>query len=383
MPSSSSTALFIEPLDVLILRGNKLFADAGSHGEALMPPWPSVAAGALRSRMLIDAGIDPAAFAAGRASIAPELAAALGSVTQPGSFRIAHFGLARRFGKNEAPMFEPLLPLPADISVDEQGQATVLQPTRLHAALASSHPLPLPPTLLQPAAGKPKTGLWLTAAGIDAWQQGQALSAAQRHWVVASELWSLDSRLGIALEAGRNTVADGQLYTSEAVALRPGVGFVAHIAGADGLIPQGGLLRFGGDGHAASVRGCTGSLPHADAGALAGAGRFRLLLTSPGIFPDGWRLPGMQADGRWHFHGASARLASAALPRLETLSGWDVANHKPKPALRAVPTGSVYWLDDFQGDPAALNALSDEGLPLDDRSRRAEGFNNCLLAAWR
>ena len=38
MPSSSSTALFIEPLDVLILRGNKLFADAGSHGEALMPP---------------------------------------------------------------------------------------------------------------------------------------------------------------------------------------------------------------------------------------------------------------------------------------------------------------------------------------------------------
>ena len=55
MPASSSTALFIEPLDVLILRGNKLFADAGSHGEALMPPWPSVAAGALRSRMLIDA----------------------------------------------------------------------------------------------------------------------------------------------------------------------------------------------------------------------------------------------------------------------------------------------------------------------------------------
>lgn len=383
MPSSSSSALFIEPLDVLILRGNKLFADAGSHGEALMPPWPSVAAGALRSRMLIDAGIDPAAFAAGRASIAPELAAALGSVAQPGSFRIAHFGLARHAGKDGDHTFEALLPLPADISVDEHGHATALQPTRLHAALASSHPLPLPPTLLQSAAGKPKTGLWLTAAGIAAWQQGQALSAAQRHWVAASELWSLDSRLGIALEAGRNTAADGQLYTSEAVALKPDVGFVAHIAGADGLIPQGGLLRFGGDGHAASVKACTVSLPRADTRALASTQRFRLLLTSPGIFPDGWRLPGMQADGRWQFHGASARLASAALPRLETLSGWDVALHRPKPALRAVPTGSVYWLDDFQGDPAALDALAGEGLPLDDRSRRAEGFNNCLLAAWR
>ena len=382
MPPSSSAALFIEPLDVLILRGNKLFADAGSHGEALMPPWPSVAAGALRSRMLIDAGIDPAAFAAGRASIAPELASVLGSVAQPGSFRIAHFGLARHAGKDGVAAFEPLLPLPADISVDEHGHATALQPTRLHAALACSHPLPLPPTLLQPAAGKPKSGLWLTAAGIAAWQLGQALSAVQRHWVAASELWSLDSRLGIALEPGRNTVADGQLYTSEAVALKPRVGFVAQITGADGLIPQGGLLRFGGDGHAASVKACAVSLPRADTRALASARRFRLLLTSPGIFPDGWRLPGMQADGRWHFHGASARLASAALPRLETLSGWDVALHRPKPALRAVPTGSVYWLDDFQGDPAALDALADEGLPLDDRSRRAEGFNNCLLAAW-
>ena len=153
MPSSSSTALFIEPLDVLILRGNKLFADAGSHGEALMPPWPSVAAGALRSRILIDAGIDPAAFAASRASLAPELSAALGSVAQPGSFRIAHFGLARRPGKDGDAAFEALLPLPADISVDEQGHATTLQPTHLHAALANSHPLPLPPTLLQPADG--------------------------------------------------------------------------------------------------------------------------------------------------------------------------------------------------------------------------------------
>jgi CRISPR-associated protein Cmr3 len=51
--------------------------------------------------------------------------------------------------------------------------------------------------------------------------------------------------------------------------------------------------------------------------------------------------------------------------------------------LRAVPTGSVYWLDDFQGDPAALDVLANEGLALDDKARRAEGFNNCLLAAWR
>ncbi|MDY6813388.1 MAG: type III-B CRISPR module-associated Cmr3 family protein, partial [Pseudomonadota bacterium] len=58
-----STSVFIEPLDVLFLRGNKLFGDPGSYGEALIPPWPSIAAGALRSRMLADDGTDLTAFA--------------------------------------------------------------------------------------------------------------------------------------------------------------------------------------------------------------------------------------------------------------------------------------------------------------------------------
>ena len=30
----------------------------------------------------------------------------------------------------------------------------------------------------------------------------------------------------------------------------------------------------------------------------------------------------------------------------------------------------------------SLDRLATEGLPLDDASRRAEGFNNCLLAQW-
>ena len=117
--------------------------------------------------------------------------------------------------------------------------------------------------------------------------------------------------------------------------------------------------------------------------ALGRAGRFRIMLTSPGIFGDGWKLAGTDANGRWHFQGASARLACAAVPRLETLSGWDVARGMPKPALRAAPAGSVYWLDDFQGDPRALAVLQRDGLALDDAARRAEGFNNCLLAEWR
>ncbi len=381
MPNTATTTLFIEPLDILILRGNKLFSDAGSHGEALMPPWPSVAAGAIRSRILSDAGIDANLFAKGQARIDSALQSVLGSVANPGSFRIAHFGLARRTSQGAQNSVEALFPLPADVSVNDQDRATMLKPVELHPALSSSYPLKKTPTLLQSATSKAKGGLWLTAAGMRAWQAGEALQV--HHWLASDELWALDSRLGIGLEAGRKTVVEGQLYTSEAAALKPGVGFVAQVAGAGATLPGAGLLRFGGDGHAASVRACAVDLPRCDSAALATAGRFRLLLTTPGIFADGWRLPGTDDGGRWHFHGASARVVSAALPRLETLSGWDVARQQPKPALRAVPTGSVYWLDDFQGDAAALDALVEQGLTLDCASRRAEGFNNCLLAEWR
>ncbi len=369
--------LFIKPLDILVLRGNKLFADAGSHGEALMPPWPSVAAGAIRSRMLADQKVNLLDFASGKARLSAELAASLGSLAAPGDFRVSHSGLAR---KHDDGSIEALFPLPADVVVDEQGDATRLQPTQLDSSLASSYPLPLNPVLAQNASFKPKSGLWLTAEGFSRWQAGQVFDAT--HWIESAALWRTDSRLGIALEPGRNTAAEGQLYTSEAVALQPSIGFLVSVAGADGLLPQSGLLRFGGDGHAAAITPCSAALAAPDLEYLAKAGRFRLLLVSPGIFPDGWTLPGTDPAGRWHFGQSSARLSSAAVPRLETLSGWDLALRRPKPAVRAAPTGSVYWLDDFQGNPGDLAALLQNGLPLTDPARRAEGFNAIQLAVW-
>lgn len=139
---------FIEPLDVLYLRGNKLFGDAGSYGEALMPPWPSLAAGALRSRMLADHGIDLAAFAQARdrlPGLSDALHACLGTPEKPGEFRVSLFTLACR----EQGQVQPCFPLPADMVVTAKtlDNATYLQPTAPHPALSSSYPLPQAPLL--------------------------------------------------------------------------------------------------------------------------------------------------------------------------------------------------------------------------------------------
>ena len=391
---------FIEPLDVLYLRGNKLFDGAGAHGAALMPPWPSLAAGALRSRMLADAKVDIATFTRGEPLADPHLTEALGTPDQPGAFRIAVFTLARRAGET----IDPCIPLPADVVVTDKdlSDASYLQPTAVPAALCSSALSAQLPALRAAKPGKPVGGLWLNGAGWRAYLNGERLTPD--HLLRSSDLWQTDPRLGIALERGRGTVQTGMLYTAETVALRRrgrdvitgreyhDAGLLVGASGANGLMPQEGLLRFGGDGRGAAVTICSVRLPEPDWSRIVRERRFRLILATPGLFEHGWRLPGLDTDGVWHGPGGcAARLVAASVNRADVVSGWDLAKWShgksgPKTAFRVAPTGSVYWFDDFQGKAEALGKLAAEGFwaisPYPDRRRRAEGFNNVLVAAW-
>lgn len=367
---------FIEPLDVLFLRGNKLFGDPGSYGECLIPPWPSVAAGAIRSRMLADDNVDLAAF--GRSKIPHPT---LGTPLQPGSFAVAAFHLARRTDQG----VEILVAPPADLVVSkpEHSSLTVsaLAPQTLAPGLLTSTTLPLLPVLAQgDKRSKPASGYWLTQAGWKTYLNGGVPKAEQL--VHSSQLWTFDARVGIGMSAASGSVEDGKLFSAQAVAFKPDVGFVAVIQGA--TPPADGLLRFGGDGRAAAINQAAITAPEPDYQAIAKAGRCRIVLTSPGLFPAGWKLPATDDDNRISLGGVKARLVSAAVPRAEVVSGWDLAQWQPKPAQRVAPTGSVYWLDELDATPDALRKLANSGLwnePCEDPARRAEGFNRFTFAA--
>lgn len=388
---------FLEPLDVLFLRGNKLFGDPGSFGESLVPPWPSVAAGALRSRMLADEGVDLSAFARGDTPHP-----ALGTPQKPGAFTVTAFHLARR--RDDGPV-EVLIQPPADLVIGEEGDgvphANTLTPLPLAGeGLVSSAPFALLPVLAERERSKPAGGYWLTESGWRKYLAGGTPGAADL--VKSSSLWALDHRVGVGLEAATRRAADGRLFSAQAVAMvkqgnRIGtdmeskkpiladydVGFLAAVSGA--IPPQDGTVRLGGDGRAAAIRPATANLPEMDFDAIARAGKCRLILASPGLFPEDWKLPGTQPDGTFQLGEVRGRLVCAAVPRAEVVSGWDLARGQPKPALRAVPAGSVYWLDDLQATPEALRKLAGAGLWPEsgqDAARRAEGFNRLWLAAW-
>jgi CRISPR-associated protein Cmr3 len=387
---------FIEPLDVLFLRGNKLFGDPGSYGESLVPPWPSVAAGALRSRMLADGKVDMAAFA--RGEVPHET---LGTPKAPGSFTVTAFHLARRYADGRV---EALIAPPADLVVSEDASGTpsvnVLRPVQAAVGLMASTPFAALPVLAETTRGKPASGYWLTASGWVKYLKGE--TPAANDLVKSSELWKIDPRVGVGLDADTRRAANGRLFSVQAVAMTQrthaakngyDVGFVAAVSGA--RLPTGGTVRLGGDGRAAAIHLVAATLPEPDYAALAAAKRCRLVLATPGLFAGGWLPTGFsppppeegrgEREIRFDLAGVKARLACAAVPRFETVSGWDLARWQPKPAQRAAPAGSVYWLDELDTTPDALRKLAAAGLwrdPCEDASRRAEGFNRIDLASW-
>lgn len=372
-----TTYRFLQPLDVLYLRGNRLFGDPGSYGESLVPPWPSVAAGALRSRMLADDGIDPAEFAAGRA---PHLT--LGTPTRPGSFTVTAFHLARcrPDGRIEG-RFAPPADLVLTRSDDNSLTVERLTPCLIGSGISSSAPLAKLPVLAERSRRKPVSGYWLTQRGWERYLAGQSLEADDLE--PTAKLWQLDARVGVGLDPERRRADDGKLFTAQAVALSSDVGFLVGVQGADPAVK--GTLRLGGDGRAAAIQPADYSAPMPDFDALIAARRCRLVLTTPGVFTAGWLPPGAQANGRWQLGEVSGTLVCAAVPRAEVISGWDLAQWQPKPAQRAAPTGSVYWIEDLHATADTLRKLVATGLwgeTADNPQRRAEGFNRFTFTVY-
>lgn len=379
---------FIEPLDVLMFRGNNLFGSSGSYSENIMPPWPSVVAGALRTHMLDRARISLSAFmkqaGESKGHYGPEeIVKSLGTVSHPGTFGVTWFSLGRRRKDGGT---ERLFPLPQDLFVISSGDKKEIVPIKPFPAekipgLSTSADLPWLSGLSLHSQSKGDSGFFLTEKAFKKYLSGTLPSSDEL--IRPSELWHVDLRVGIGMNASSRTVVEGALFSSETLSLKPGVGFVVEVQGAGGLIADRAILRFGGDGRGALMTKILAEdlsplpvPPQSD--------RLRVVLTTPGVFAQGG-LPFSpdEVAPLWK-HGPSVRILSVALGRGQVVSGWDMAKRRPKVAKRAIPTGSVYWCEIVKGsfdaaDRVSQGVLLPDSLPSD---RMAEGYNRAALAPW-
>ncbi|HID00117.1 MAG TPA: hypothetical protein EYP05_02080 [Piscirickettsiaceae bacterium] len=352
---------WIEPLDTLSFRGNRLFGDPGSFGESMMPPWPSVFAGAFRAAILQwDSSFDLDAWKRGEIAH-PIVGSWQGGEFKPGSLQLGPVFIGR---KTQGDAVETLHFPPQDVLITQpKGEPaptiTYLKPHDLgQTGLKGRFVTTQQPVARLSRRAKPQSGWLIHRSGFEQYLQGKPINLDQL--IKQSELWQTHLRTGIGMDPERRSVDEGKLFTVQHVAFREKVGFVVGVEGAN--LPDSGLLRLGGDGHGARFERLPTFAPPALSDAqLEGASCVRLITQAPALLSGGWR-PDV-ADG----------LICAALQRAEVISGWNLKAWKPKTARRAVSAGSVYW---FAGMPAhRVRAQWQRAL-----IRADEGFGQFILA---
>lgn len=207
----------------------------------------------------------------------------------------------------------------------------------------------------QLAGAKPVDDRLLTAAGLQAVLQGQAPKAADIRRV--KDLFSNESRLGIAREHHTRRPQDGMLYQTRHVRPSAETALGLSLLGLDqrqfAQLPRQGMARLGAEGRlAAWSRDKAPSLP-----AVAVKGKqLMLCLLSHAAFERGWLPDGFgevttELDGRpWtHWQGELAgkpvRLVSAVTGKPVREGGWNLAEQKPRELRGLVPAGSCYFLE--------------------------------------
>jgi CRISPR-associated protein Cmr3 len=374
-----TTWLNIDPIDIFIPRGNRLFG-GGVHGKVAMPPWPSLFSGALISRALADAG------RLGDLDQPEKVEMVLEQVLGP-NYGLAWLGLEAK-GKT-------YLPLPADLIVvsetgtDKKRLCRIRPgPTNLSLyGIASSNLLGRPLVFEYLYRQKPISGFWMERKG---WKDYLANLLPETDTLISDkELWQVDPRLGIALDRGSRTVAEGDIYTTDTLTLNKGVTFLVGFNSSS--IPTEGLIRLGGDGRGAKITLADPSVTNElqEMGKPQGGwSGFRMILITPGLFPEGWIPPGVDPESFiWKINGLVAKCEAALVSRPEVISGWDLVRESPKPAFKMVPAGSVYWFSVVEGDTASLVSVWEKGLweigcNQEYKARQREGFGRVWFGAW-
>ena len=318
--------LEIEPVDRLFFRDARPFEASSRAASGL--PMPQTLAGAVRTVLLERHGVDFRRLG-GRIRKGASFAEALTGFGS-GAAAVARVRI-------RGPWFgldgEVLVPAPASLKREKGTQRLV----RLD-------PLKAPPMGWRPQAPGMHP-LWrhgretveaadgfLELSGLRRFLEGGVPGPSEL--VSPEAIYGFEDRTGIGVDPKSNTAAEGAIYGTRMLVLKPAVRLYAELKGPDAALApledEPVLMKFGGEGRhvivSASAQGADWwpFVPREpDKGRL-------VLLTTPAGFR-GWKPPGIE-------------LAAVAVGGYQAVSGWDLAKGGPKPNRFMVPAGSVYFL---------------------------------------
>lgn len=112
--------------------------------------------------------------------------------------------------------------------------------------------------------------------------------------------------------------------------------------------------------------------------------KIKLTLLTPAIFAQGW-LPAWldknTLEGTLPHTQTRVKLRAVAMERWLPVSGWDLAEHKPKAMRKAVSAGAVYWFDVLTNANDVAN-IANQSI-CDDEQDKRDGFGMVAVAPWK
>ncbi len=395
------TLWIIEPRDPLIARDGRPFGpDPGARAESLSFPPPSMVVGSLRHKAGLTANGQFDQTSIER----------IKSLTMRGPLLVEldHDGQFKQF----------LFPAPADVVAFESEPA----PDKSDCASDSKkQSVCLKLTRMQPAKLPAITNLPDGLEPVVLAEKGKPSSYAPQFWHEESFFrWLLEPdkltgianlELGIAslprnvrthvsIAAQTQTAREGALFQTSGLEFvqadhQPSLANIRHFAlaaafedanGQPYTPPHftGGLAPLGGERRIARWSRIDRTLPEpppALVERIKTDRKARVILLSPAHFAGGYRPP-----MAWQRGGVTAKLQASAVPRAQVISGWDLAENKPKETRRLAPAGSVYfvcWSDETNEEDIErwfwatwMRNVSD------DEQACRDGFGLAVLGVW-
>ena len=383
----SWTAYRLIPEDVLFFREAKPSSIGDDHYlRSIFPPFPSTLYGLTRTQRLLQEGCDLSAVSSQWWQALPdELRRQVGEWGEYGSLQLRGPWLLRTNRRGSAEDDEILLPAPLDLRIhanapenaDEPRTVTsvarLLPVDRAREKKSWSHPfapmspsihsesagafVPIPPSRHE--AGLPPTKLdspidwFLKMNGVERWMDGG--TPLPEHFVDSRSLWRSEIRTGVGLQKERRSNESGMLYTFGFVRLAPGVSIGFELEG--GALQPECYVRLGGENRLARLEHGPSLTGQIDAARHTAGGDGVYTLLAPAIYPNG-SYP-------------EASVIAAVVADAGHVGGWDLAKRGPKRLQRAVPAGSVYWIDNGPGERlGSLSQQNHEGFGLMLRGNR-------------
>lgn len=305
----------ITPIDTLFFRGSEPMEAGQLTSTPLFPPPPSVVLGALRTALLRERGVSFQDYKQGRVS--EEIHGLIGRCGENAPFSLAAI-LIKRAGDIYAPAPSSWF-VDSDQKLESAGEYTgtsivtaasnIDAMTRL-GIVSSSGTLPLVVARHEACS---LAGCWIR---LDLLSQ-KNVTFAERDLLTAGDLFGIENRVGIAIDAGRK-VEKGKLYSANHIRLREGVTMLVAVDRDPGL-PDAGLFQLGGEQRKSRYERLSSLLLPPEVAQPAGFVTLAPLEAAPAMLP---------------------KVMAAYKPVIT--AGWDLSRGFHKPSITWFSAGTVF-----------------------------------------